>query len=364
MRDYDPICTFLNEIGRIPLLTPGQEVIKGTLVQAMMSRVKAKETLTQQLHREPTHEEWVLQVDLNAAELAEIMKRGQQAKCQMVEANLRLVVVIAKRYRGRGVEFLDLIQEGAIGLQRAVERFDPNQGFRLSSYASWWIRSAITRAIRDTSHTVRLPLNVYEQLSQIKKATWQLSQQMGRTPTIGELATKLEKSPSVISQYLKWAQPTVSLNQLLGNDSENELGELVPDKCATPDELLMQSSATDELQQMMAQLTPQQTQVLSLRFGLVDGNELTFSEIGKKFNVSKQRVHQVAVKALALMKTSLQATPKLPVPETEAVVSDDSTPKKEDIWSVILPDERSCDANAGELLLLINEQQLSCGGQQ
>ena len=203
------------------------------------------------------------------------------------------------------------------------------KAFALCSYASWWIRSAITRAIRDTSHTVRLPLNVYEQLSQIKKATWQLSQQLGRTPTIGELATKLEKSPSVISQYLKWAQPTVSLNQLLRNDGEDELGELVPDKSATPDELLMQSSISDELQQMLAQLTPQQTQVLSLRFGLVDGLELTFSEIGNRFNVSKQRVHHVASKAIALMKTKKKATSELATPESAAAVSADTVPAPE-----------------------------------
>jgi RNA polymerase nonessential primary-like sigma factor len=195
--------------------------------------------------------------------------------------------------------------------------------------------------------SIHLPPHVYEKLNSIRKATKQLSQQLGRTPTIPEIAARLEMSLKQIRQCLEWAQPTLSLNQLVRDGSEDELGSLVPDKCATPDELLVQSSVADELRQMMAKLTPLQTQVLSRRFGLVNGRELTFSEIGKKFNVSKQRVHQVAVKAIARMKPKNTAKPELAapdavaalyadtMPEEEAVVSDYCTPNIEDIWSAI-----------------------------
>ncbi len=368
----DSIRAFLRTIGRVPLLTKEQEIILGFQVQALMSLVAAKKTLAQQLHREPNLHEWALQVHLSEVELTETLKLGQQAKCFMVEANLRLVVAIAKRYRERGVEFLDLIQEGAIGLQRAVEKFDPSKNFRFSSYAFWWIRESITRAIRENSRSIHLPPHVYEKLNSIRKATKLLSQQLGRTPTIPEIAARLEMSPKQIRQCLEWAQPTLSLNQLVRDGSEDELGSLVPDKCATPDELLVQSSVTEELRQMMAKLTPLQTQVLSLRFGLVDEEELTFSEIGKKFNVSKQRVHQVAVKAIARMKPKNTAKPELPAPDALAalyadtmptleaeVMSANSAPDTVDIWEVILSDERITDANASELLLLMSEQSSS-----
>jgi RNA polymerase nonessential primary-like sigma factor len=364
----DSLRTYFRTIGRVPLLTQEQEIFYGTQVQAMMSLVAAKETLAQQLHREPTDEEWALQVALSSAELTEMVRCGQRAKCQMVEANLRLVVVLAKRYRERGVEFQDLIQEGAIGLQRAVERFDPTLGFRLSSYATWWIRQALSRAIRDTSRTVRLPPKVYEQLCLIRKVWQQLCQHNGRTPTMAQIASQLKMSPQLLSKYLQWAQPPLSLNQLVKNDGEDELGSLVPDTSATPLELLMQSCATEELQMLMQQLTPQQSEVLSLRFGLVDGQKLTLSEISTRFNVSKQRVHQIALKALAQMKTKITATAELPalekvaevsadtMPEAEAGVSDDSAPDIKDIWSAILEGEPICDANAEQLLSLISEQ--------
>lgn len=371
----DSLRTYFRTIGRVPLLTPEQEIFYGTQVQAMMSLLAAKERLAQQLHREPTDEEWALQVALSSAELTEMVRCGQRAKSQMVEANLRLVVVLAKRYRERGVEFQDLIQEGAIGLQRAVERFDPTKGFRLSSYATWWIRQALSRAIRDTSRTVRLPPKVYEQLCLIRKVWQQLCQHNGRTPTMAQIASQLEMSPQLLSKYLQWAQPPLSLNQLVKNDGEDELGSLVPDTTsATPLELLMHSSATEELQLLMQQLTPQQSEVLSLRFGLVDGQKLTLAEISTRFNVSKQRVHQIAWKALAQMKTQITAIAELPalekvaalsadtMPEAEAGVSDDSAPDIKDIWSAILEGGPICDANAEQLLSLISEQS-GYGGQ-
>lgn len=161
---YDPIRTYFRQIGRVALLSQEQEVFLGTQVQAMMSLLAAKRSLAQQLHREPTSQEWALQVHQSEATLTETLVRGQQAKCHMVKANLRLVVAIAKRYRERGVDFQDLIQEGAIGLQRAVEKFDPHRGFRFSTYATWWIRQSISRAVKTTKTIVRLPMCLNQRL--------------------------------------------------------------------------------------------------------------------------------------------------------------------------------------------------------
>lgn len=290
----------------MPLLTQEQEVFYGAQVQGMMSLLAAKKTLAQKLRREPTQEEWALQVAKSEAELTETLKRGQQAKCQMVEANLRLVVAIAKSYRERGVDFLDLIQEGAIGLQRAVEKFDPKRGFRFSSYAIWWIRESITRTIKHTNCIVRLPICFNERLNRIKKASRQLFQQLGRTPTLAELAAELELTQQQIRKCLEWAQQPVSLNLRVGDDQDTELGDLLPSASLTPEELLiMQDGSCIDLEPLLDLLKPKQRQVLVLRFGLVDGQALTFAQVGELLGISRQGVHQLEARALERLRLHL-----------------------------------------------------------
>lgn len=293
----NPVRTFLREIGRIPLLTHSEEISYGRQVQKMMSLLEAKKTLALKLGHEPTSHEWALHVHMSETELKEANGRGQRAKHKMMEANLRLVVRIARDYQGRGLEFLDLVQEGSLGLLRGVEKFDPSKGYRFSSYCWHWIRQAITRAINEKSRTIRLPVGVTEKLNRIKRTQRQLSQQRGHTPTTHSLATELQMSQKQLLQYLEWSQQPTSLNQLVGDDGKDELGNMLADDRLTPSEYIMQSAQVEEVELLMAELTPVQRQVLSLRLGLVDGQELGFSEIGARFNVSKQRAQQIDLKA-------------------------------------------------------------------
>lgn len=402
----DTVRTFLREIGRIPMLTQAQEISYSRQVQQMMFLLEAKVDLALELRREPTRQEWAKHVHLSSAKLNEALVCGQRAKRKMVEANLRLVVSIAKRYVERGSELLDLIQEGALGLQRAAEKFDPTKGYRFSTYATYWIRQATARAIEDKSRTIRLPNHVSIQLRRIKRASRHLSQQLGRTPNVAELAAELVFTQKQIRQYLEWAQPPVSLNQPLKDGGLDELGDLLSDHRATPAELVIQSSIAAELKQMMAELTPQQREVLALRFGLVDGRELTFSQIGVRLDVCKQRVQQIAKKALAQLNQHIitQASFEMTCSQTEAerntatlslttsdtpgtpdtldtldtksaVITDatpdiesaamaDAVPDSGDIWDALESLECISDENASGLLLLITEEKLSWGGQR
>lgn len=302
----DPIRTYFQQIGRVALLTQEQEVFLGTQVQAMMSLLAAKKTLAQQLHREPMPQELALLVHQSEAELTETLALGQQAKCQMIEANLRLVVAIAKRYRERGVDFQDLIQEGAIGLQRAVEKFDPNRGFRFSTYATWWIRQSIDRAVKTTNTIVRLPMCLNQRLEQIRRACRQLSLKLGRTPNITELAAELELTSLQVTKCLKWARQPHSLNVKLGDDQNVEIGDLLPSKSPTPEELLMmQEGCSIDFERLLALLKPKYRQVIVLRYGLIDGQALTFAQVGALLGISRQGVHQIEVRALECLRLHL-----------------------------------------------------------
>ncbi|PSB26935.1 sigma-70 family RNA polymerase sigma factor [Chlorogloea sp. CCALA 695] len=302
----DPICTYFQQIGRVALLTQEQEVFLGTQVQAMMSLLAAKKTLAQRLHREPTPQELALLVHQGEAELTETLALGQQAKCQMIEANLRLVVSIAKRYRERGVDFQDLIQEGAIGLQRAVEKFDPIKGFRFSTYATWWIRQSIDRAVKATSTIVRLPMCLNQRLDQIRRASRQLSLKLGRTPNFTELAAELELTSLQVTKCLKWARQPQSLNVKLGDDQEVEIGDLLPSSSPTPEDLLMmQEGFAVDLEALLWRLKPKYRQVIVLRYGLIDGQALTFAQVGALLGISRQGVHQIEVRALERLRLHL-----------------------------------------------------------
>ena len=219
----DMVRTYLREIGRVPLLTREQEIIFGKQVQQMMKLVEAKDALTKKLDRSPTLEEWSHNVKLSETEVKQIVHQGKRAKQKMIEANLRLVVAIAKKYQKRNMEFLDLIQEGTLGLERGVEKFDPTRGYKFSTYAYWWIRQAITRAIAQQGRTIRLPIHITEKLNKIKKVQRELAQKLGRSPLPGEVAKELDLEPSQIREYLNMARQPVSLDVRVGDNQDTEL---------------------------------------------------------------------------------------------------------------------------------------------
>jgi RNA polymerase nonessential primary-like sigma factor len=298
----DMVRTYLHEIGRVPLLTHEQEIVYGKQVQKMMALLEQKETLSQTLGREPNQDEWIETVGLSQEDFTRLLHQGNRAKQKMIEANLRLVVAIAKKYQKRNMEFLDLIQEGSLGLERGVEKFDPTKGYKFSTYAYWWIRQAITRAIAQQGRTIRLPIHITEKLNKIKKTQRELSQHLGRSATPGEIADALELEPGQIREYLSIARQPISLDVRVGDNQDTELSELLEDNGVSPDLYITQELMRQDLQSLMAELTPQQQAVLTLRFGLEDGKELSLAKIGERLNISRERVRQLEHQALAQLR--------------------------------------------------------------
>ncbi len=298
----DTVRTYLHEIGRVPLLTHEQEIVYGKQVQQMMKLLESKEALFKTLLREPTLTEWAIEVQHTEAELNRLMRQGQQAKKKMIEANLRLVVAIAKKYQKRYMEFLDLIQEGTLGLERGVEKFDPMRGYKFSTYAYWWIRQAITRAIAQHARTIRLPIHITEKLNKIKRAQRELTQTLGRSPTPAEIAKTLDLEPAQIREFLLLARHPMSLDLRIGDNQDTELKDLLEDESESPEQFIIQEMLRQDLDSLLAELTPQQREVIILRFGLKDGNELSLAKVGERMSLSRERVRQLEHQALVQLR--------------------------------------------------------------
>lgn len=298
----DMVRIYLQEIGKYSLLKPDEEIAYGKQVQEMIAIEQSKNELTQQLDREPTMTELANAVEKTEAQVRAILHLGQKAKQKMVTANLRLVVSVAKKYQNRNLEFLDLIQEGAIGLQRGIEKFDPNLGYRLSTYAYWWISQAITRAIAEQSRTIRLPVHLTEILNKIKKVQRESFLKLGRHATAEEVAASLNISPDKLREYLSASRTAISLNKKIGDEQETELGEILTDVGVSPEKLLTQELLSQDVAKLLEPLTPIQRQVLTLSFGLENDQYFNLAQIGKELNLSRERIRQIQVKAISILR--------------------------------------------------------------
>jgi len=294
----DSIRLYLQEIGRIRLLRADEEIELARKIADLLELERVRERLSQQLDRDPKDSEWAEAVQLPLQQFRYRLHVGRRAKDKMVQSNLRLVVSIAKKYMNRGLSFQDLIQEGSLGLIRAAEKFDHEKGYKFSTYATWWIRQAITRAIADQSRTIRLPVHLYETISRIKKTTKLLSQEMGRKPTEEEIATRMEMTIEKLRFIAKSAQLPISLETPIGKEEDSRLGDFIESDGETPEDQVSKNLLREDLEKVLDSLSPRERDVLRLRYGLDDGRMKTLEEIGQIFNVTRERIRQIEAKAL------------------------------------------------------------------
>ncbi len=286
----DPVRMYLKEIGKVPLLTAEQEVDLATVMSAGR---EAEERVAQ------AEADGVTLPEEELATLKKQIKSGERAKQQLAEANLRLVVSIAKRYVGRGMLFLDLIQEGNLGLIKAVEKFDYTKGYKFSTYATWWIRQAITRAIADQARTIRIPVHMVETINKVIRVSRQLLQELGHDPSPEEISAEINMPVDKVREILKIAQEPVSLETPIGEEEDSHLGDFIPDEGASePSEAASFTLLKEQLVDVLGTLTPREEKVLKLRFGIEDGRTRTLEEVGKEFNVTRERIRQIEAKAL------------------------------------------------------------------
>ncbi len=292
----DPVRMYLQEIGRYPLLTPQQEV---ELAMQMEAGLRADDRLAAEGESLATSERVFLE---------RASRQADRARKRLVEANLRLVVSIAKKYVGRGLSLLDLIQEGNLGLIRAVEKFDYRKGFKFSTYATWWIRQAVTRALADQARTIRVPVHMVETINKLARAQRTLMQELGREPTIEEIASEMEIEPDRVSELRRIAQDPVSLETPLGEEDDSTLGDFVQDTDAdVPVEAASFRLLQEYLNLALEDLNERERQVLIMRFGLADGKVRTLEEVGSHFRVTRERIRQIETKALAKLRQPARA---------------------------------------------------------
>jgi RNA polymerase primary sigma factor len=294
----DSIRLYLQEIGRIRLLRADEEIELARKIADLLELERIREGLHEQLERTPQDNEWANAVNMTLPAFRRRLHLGRRAKDKMVQSNLRLVVSIAKKYMNRGLSFQDLIQEGSLGLIRAAEKFDHEKGYKFSTYATWWIRQAITRAIADQSRTIRLPVHLYETISRIKKTTKLLSQEMGRKPTEEEIATRMEMTIEKLRFIAKSAQLPISLETPIGKEEDSRLGDFIESDGETPEDQVAKNLLREDLENVLDTLSPRERDVLRLRYGLDDGRMKTLEEIGQIFNVTRERIRQIEAKAL------------------------------------------------------------------
>jgi len=286
----DPVRMYLKEIGKVPLLTAEQEV-------SLAKRIEAGEAASGRLASEEK-----LKAN-QIKELHDIEADGLEAKRKLVEANLRLVVSIAKRYVGRGMLFLDLIQEGNLGLIRAVEKFDYGKGYKFSTYATWWIRQAITRAIADQARTIRIPVHMVETINKLVRVQRQLLQDLGREPLPEEIAEEMELTPEKVREILKVSQEPVSLETPIGEEEDSHLGDFIEDSGAVvPVDAAAFKLLQEQLEEVLDDLNPREKRVIQLRFGLLDGQPRTLEEVGRVFGVTRERIRQIESKTLSKLR--------------------------------------------------------------
>lgn len=294
----DPVRMYLKEIGKVPLLSADEEIELAQKMEAGSVAVEKIPLLKERLAETGDEQEKEeIQAEIKALQLD--VDRGSDAKKRLAEANLRLVVSIAKRYVGRGMLFLDLIQEGNLGLIKAVEKFDYRKGYKFSTYATWWIRQAITRAIADQARTIRIPVHMVETINKLIRVSRQLLQELGREPTPEEIAEEMKMPVERVREILKISQEPVSLETPIGEEEDSHLGDFIKDdNVPVPAEAATFTLLKEQLEEVLETLTEREQKVLTLRFGLEDGRARTLEEVGKEFNVTRERIRQIEAKAL------------------------------------------------------------------